>query len=278
VPTALVGPLLGAVASYHGVEATARAALDDIERVTLTRGRVLVSYRLGPDTLERLRGALVVPADRERLGVYHEALVARVDGLEGDEVSLVQLLPPLLVRAAERGRDGHDTVVEMRAALLALTLYATRRPPTVLVAGAESWPVARPLVVTLQRRHDLALHFLVSAVLAAEAGTPLADAIGLWKEVDDARRAGGSGFSFVDLAADRAGTRLGQRAVRDPAGLEAILAAGIDEAGLMPRTDDLPEDLPNAEFVRRYGGVGGEGYQRLVATIEARLDALPLLR
>jgi hypothetical protein len=148
----------------------------------------------------------------------------------------------------------------------------------VLVAGAQAWPVARPLVVTLQQRHDLALHFVVSALLAAEAGTPLADAIGLWKEVDDARRAGGSGFSFADLAADRAGTRLGQLAVRDPARLQERLAQGIDEADLMPRTDDLPEDLPLDEFQRRFGGIGGAGYARIVATIEARLDALPVLQ
>jgi hypothetical protein len=35
--------------------------------------------------------------------------------------------------------------------------------------------------------------------------------------------------------------------------------------------------LPEREFAARYGGVGGAGYERLRAEIEARIDALPLM-
>jgi hypothetical protein len=93
----------------------------------------------------------------------------------------------------------------------------------------------------------------------------------------DARR-GGSGFSFNDLAADRAGTRFGELAVRDAAALQARIAAGVSDADLMPPVSDLPEGLPQAEFVARYGGVGGAGYNRLLADIEARIDGLPMFR
>lgn len=48
-------------------------------------------------------------------------------------------------------------------------------------------------------------------MLAAYAGTPLADVVGLFKEMEDSR--GGSGLSFNDIAADRAGTRMGELAV-----------------------------------------------------------------
>jgi uncharacterized protein YfiM (DUF2279 family) len=57
-------------------------------------------------------------------------------------------------------------------------------------------------------RYDSAQHFVISAALAAWAGEPAANAIGVYKEIDDSRR--GSGFSFADLAADRAGTRFGE--------------------------------------------------------------------
>ena len=65
----------------------------------------------------------------------------------------------------------------------------------------------------LQARPAGPRHLLISAARAAEGGGPLSDAIGVYKEVSDSR--GGSGFSFNDLAADRAGTRLGLRARRD---------------------------------------------------------------
>ena len=46
----------------------------------------------------------------------------------------------------------------------------------------------------------------------------------------------------------------------------------------MPRLDDLPEGLPEAEFRRRFGSVDSPAYRKLADAIEARLDALPLYR
>ena len=58
---------------------------------------------------------------------------------------------------------------------------------------------------TMLGRRDLAQHFVLSAFLAANSGTQAAEAAGLAKEVVDAQ--GPSGFSFTDIAADRAGIR-----------------------------------------------------------------------
>jgi hypothetical protein len=190
---------------------------------------------------------------------------------------VAEFLPPLFALAAERSAAGGQAAAENRAALLTLTFYANQRPLGMLVPAAHLWPQPKPGVVTLRQRQDTALHFLVSAVIAAEDGTPLADAVGLWKELDDARR-GGSGFSFNDLAADRAGTRFGERAVRDPLRLQQRIAAGIGDADLLPEVGDLPENLPEHEFIARFGGVGGAGYKRLLAIIESRLQAMPLLQ
>ena len=87
-----------------------------------------------------------------------------------------------------------------------------------------------------------------------------------------------SGTGFNDLAADRAGTRFGELAVRDAARLQARMAAGVVDADLLPPVSDLPEHLSEGEFVARYGGVGGVGYSRMLAEIEARIDALPMFR
>jgi hypothetical protein len=277
LPAALAMPLLRFFAARHGVQADALLAVDWIERVTITRSQVMVSYRIGPDTTDRLRAALVAPADQQRLRAYTERLAAATQGFDGEQVSLQRLLSPLFELAAERSAAGGDAVAENRAALLTLTFFANHRPLGLMVPAAYAWQRPRPVVVTLRQRDDSALHFLISAVIAAEAGTPLADAVGLWKELSDARR-GGSGFSFNDLAADRAGTRFGELAVRSPAQVQARLAAGATEADFMPDASDLPEFLPEAEFVARYGGVGGTPYKRMLAEIEARIDALAMFR
>jgi hypothetical protein len=131
--------------------------------------------------------------------------------------------------------------------------------------------------VTLNRRADFAQHFTVSAAIAANAGGPLSDAVGLYKEIDDSRE--GSGFSFNDIAADRAGTRFGELAVGTVASaskLQQQLSAGVNERDLMPETDDLPEFMPQAEFRRRFGGIDAPEYNKMMAEIERRVAGLSL--
>ena len=277
LPAWLALPLARVVAARHGIDADVLLAAQPIERVTLARGQLSLAYRIASGSSQRLRTALVTPADRERLRAYSERLAALTGAIGGDDVSLARLLPPLFALAAARSAAGGNAVEENRAALLTLALYANRLPLGLLVPAAYDWPPPHALVVTLKQREDTPLHFLVSAVIAAQAGTPLADAAGLWKELSDAR-GGGTGFSFNDLAADRAGTRFGEAAVREPARLQARVAAGVAEPDFMPEARDLPEALPEAEFVARYGGVDGTGYRRMLAEIDARVAALAVLR
>jgi len=277
LPEALAMPLLRAFAARRGLQPDALLAMHWIERVALGGGSLSVSYRIDPETVSRLRAALVAPAEQQRLRAYHERLALLTQDMRGQTRSVATLLPPLFALAAQRSAAGGNAAAENRAALLTLTFYANHRPLGMLVPAAYQWPTPRPAFVTLRQRADFALHFLVSAVIAAEAGTPLADAVGLWKELADARR-GGSGFSFNDLAADRAGTRFGELAVGDATRLQQRVAAGLSDADLLPPASDLPEHLPEAEFTARYGGVGGAGYQRLLAAIESRIDALPMFR
>jgi hypothetical protein len=60
--------------------------------------------------------------------------------------------------------------------------------------------------------------------------------------------------------------------------LAQAIASGVKESDFMPNVADLPEFMPEAEFKRRYGGIDGPGYQKMMARIEARVAALPLLR
>ena len=125
----------------------------------------------------------------------------------------------------------------------------------------------------------LAKHFLLSAAIAANADTVLADAIGLYKELEDARH--GSGFSFSDLAADRAGTRFGEKAVGSAATATRLQQAGADalrDADLMPSWTDLADGMPEGEFRRRFGGVDAPAYVEVVREIDRRVAGLRVLR
>lgn len=277
LPPALAAPLLRQLAERRGVHTDALLALRAIERIGLAPQRVLIGYRLEADTTKRLRAALVTPDGQQRLRAYQERLAGLTQGMGGGPAPLAQLMPPMFALAAQRSAADGNALAENRAALRVLTFYANDRPLGLLLPNAYDWARPAPLVVTLRQRQDLALHFLVSAMIAAEAGSPLADTVGLWKELSDARH-GGSGFSFDDLAADRAGTRLGELAVRDAAALQARLASGVADADLLPPIDGLPTQLSEKQFTQRYGAVGSAAYKRVLADIEARIDGLALLR
>ena len=60
--------------------------------------------------------------------------------------------------------------------------------------------------------------------------------------------------------------------------LQAKVGAGIIESDLLPATADLPEYLAKAEFKRRFGGVDGVEYKKMMAEIERRISVLPLYR
>jgi hypothetical protein len=248
-----------------------------VKRVEFAQGGARLTYRWHDEIGEAVRAALMPPDARERLRVYQQALADATRGLPRGRVSLADLLTPVFAVAATRGASS-DPVVENRAAILVITFYVDGRSLAQVMPEARSWPRASRRTVTLNGRNDLAKHFIISAALAANTGGPFADAVGIYKEVADSRR--GSGFSFNDLAADRAGSRLGELAEGSESArvLQARLRVPVTERALMPETRDLPEFIPEPEFKRRFGGVGGPEYARMMADIEKRIAALPLYR
>ncbi|WP_026958203.1 hypothetical protein [Aliagarivorans taiwanensis] len=129
---------------------------------------------------------------------------------------------------------------------------------------------------TLAGRNDLALHYVYSATIALAAEHGVSLAIGEFKELFDARE-GGSGFSFADLAADRAGVSLAHTLDSEFAArvfVETLMQSGAEER-FFPSIVGLEEGIPEAEFARRFGDVQSAAYQRLFAEIEQRILDLP---
>jgi hypothetical protein len=127
---------------------------------------------------------------------------------------------------------------------------------------------------TLREREDWSRHFCLSAALAVLEHPLVSDAAGLMKEQLDALTRG-SGFSFGDLAADRAGVRFAAAATHseaDAKAMQARLQSGFAVDDFFPQTADLPENLTTEQFRAIYGGVGSQRYRQKVSEIETRLD------
>ena len=125
---------------------------------------------------------------------------------------------------------------------------------------------------TVRRRKDLTLHFAVSAYITASKGPAAAGAAGLTKEVLDAQ--GGSGFSFADLAADRAGIRFAEAVLNNRLRLPT-LASSFTIRDFVPPIDGLPEELQSADLLGDFGGLGDARFDAQMRQIEQRIDDLP---
>ena len=259
---------------------TYAAMADAFFRVDFAENQATLDYRWHPELLTRLErksvDLLIAPEDQARMRVYAEQLNSLLKPYPpGSKIPLVQVVSPLLQFAVQ---SGGDPKVENRAALTALAAYLGGVSlPRLLAGDSRSIYRAPPVLLTLHGRRDLAEHFSLSAALSINGGSQLANAIGLMKEEEDAGK--GSGFSFTDLAADRAGVRLGERATGDTATrVRQQLAAARTDADLLPDMRDLPEFMPQAEFDRRFGPVGSARYLAVITRIDNRLDAHPLLQ
>jgi hypothetical protein len=276
LPGALARPLIAAAApyalrqtGYTGDPAQLTGALRDVR---ISPAKIALDYTWSPDILDEGIRTMLPAGEVERLAAYHDALQRAVGALQtqGDN-DLLPALQHLFALAQTRSGTPQD---EQRSAVLALALYINGRTPADLLPEASGWPRIARHTLTLRGREDLAQHYIGSALLALYAGAQWADAIGLSKEVRDSKR--GSGFSFTDLLADRAGTRLGEQILAGRGDVAHRLADGIEVDALLPPVDGLAEFLPEAEFRRRFGGVGAPAYTAVIDDIEARIAALDL--
>src|SRR5258706_770085 len=276
LPAWLANAALAQAAQRLAESADYRLLVNTVTSVEISSGNVSITYRWSADIPERARARMIAPQDAERMRRYQERLAVAVGQTKAAAaLPLSALLPPLFTLADSRSGSS-DAIAENRALILILAFFVNGRGLDELLPAARDWPQPAHRVTTLSGRDDFPKHFIISAALAAFAGEPLADAIGVYKEIDDAR--GGSGFSFNDIAADRAGSRFGELAVLNAESarrLQQLMKTPRRETDLMPATSDLPEFMPEAEFKRRFGGVDAPAYRQMMAEIERRSGALP---
>lgn len=133
--------------------------------------------------------------------------------------------------------------------------------------------------MTLRERVDLQKHFVYSAALELFSSQYASDALGEFKEFLDSNQ-GGSGFSFADLQADRAGTRLAMIVTGSETSAQKAqqILSSITDEQLLPSISGLKEGLSKSRFKQEYKTVNSDSYQKMLGDIDDRLKRLPLYR
>ncbi len=247
---------------------------DYIKQVRFTEEGLQVSY-LG--AIVRAAKQLAIQKHREypNLHLYQQQIneiVSRHDS--GWLLSLNDLMQPLFLSAYRRS-DEDSAIRENRAVIIAVGSYIYKQElrrylPLGLVYSKE-------YQVFAYKRVDIPQHFIASALLATVDSSLLGERIGEDKELGDAQK--GSGFSFVDLAADRAGTRFGKMAVASPKQareLQRRMAEAKDYTVMIPDIRGLPEQMDQLTFNIRFGGTASPLYRDMISEIDERIAALPL--
>lgn len=238
--------------------------------------------------LQRLRGARAgdgVVSDKDRTAAAARTVVAAVtraasrnakqpysQRLDGDA-----LTGRLIQAGAASTRDPKALLVGLGVALDNLGGLRINPRTRELVGQIESQRdralrlnvLGQP---TAQKRHDTLKHFIVSAALAVLVGEKEADLWGIGKELSDA--SGGSGFSFADLAANRAGVRFA-RGVMTGAPPVAGLASHCEINAFVPSLGGLEEGIKLPDLIKRYGAQEDPRFKAQIAEIDARIARLP---
>jgi len=291
VPRFIVEAAAGWVADSMTRDPAMHDLLEAVERFEINRRAIRLAYapdRVPENLVDRLTGR-DDQSELQHIARLYGAELAR-KARRADRKTMTDPMR-MLVRAAfslaaDRTAGGADPRRENHAAVYALAVYCGHTAAQELYgeilesgvhANRPAWLMRR---IRLRGRHDLARHFWISAIVALVADRHVSGFVGELKEQIDSAE-GGSGFSFVDLLADRAGTRFAGFATSTPARArhaQQRLADADSTDILMPDYAGLPEGLGEAEFKNEYGGVDAARYRDMVERIDQRIDRLDLYR
>lgn len=279
-------PLAARLADTLLNDQQASLLLDSVRGVRIEGNTALLSVSPPPDVkaqlkqaVETLQASRFSTEEKERVVHYYDLLARLGEPGHGQRVSFNTYLVPLIAEAANRWESG-SSVAENRAVIWALTVYFSNGAIEALVGdlvSSQRTLVRPPRGVTLGGRWDLMAHFVYSAGITLATQRGIGIAAGEFKELLDS--GGGSGFSFADLAADRAGVQFVTRATSSEAAarqLQQRIVENDGERAFFPDISGLLEGLSDAQFRQQYGSTQSERYRKQVALIDQRIARLPV--
>lgn len=171
---------------------------------------------------------------------------------------------------------GGGAIESNRAAFVAMAMFAVDTRSADL-AGIKTASIGKcnlpPQLLTLGGRDDLPKHWAMSAALSAALGNDLSKSMGEWKELADSLP-NGSGFSFIDLTADRSGLHIAEAALNPEtaAQMRAKLATASEQQLIPVAALGLQEGMTEAQFKARFTNIDSKDYAAAVAEIDRLLS------
>ncbi|MGZ8174288.1 MULTISPECIES: hypothetical protein [Methylobacter] len=278
LPAKLAAFVIDAIIQHSSLNEYFILATRPLKAVKIDAEKLTITYYPNKDTLIQARNFLTHTGDNSTLNIYQQKLADIVAKHDPEwRLSLADLLRPLFELAYQRSTL-ETAIDENRVVISAINDYVNKQETKKLLSTPESTPVTgQQYAAFLYKRIDLAQHFIGSAALTASVNKQAAQIAGEEKELSDAH--GGSGFSFIDLAADKAGTRFGEMATSSPENarkMQKAMAGIKDYSDFMPDPRDLPEHMNEVDFKQRFESVNSPVYQEISKQIDARISATPI--
>lgn len=183
--------------------------------------------------------------------------------------------------SSEMRQAGYSAVEQNRAAIFALAVYFGSYRFEYFIGKLSTDLPRKPRcysIPTIAKRQDLTKHFVYSAAIELLSSKQTSEFVGELKELLDSNL-NGSGFSFVDLMADRAGVLFAQLSTMNERSAfihQRIIQGEFGEQDLFPSSVALPENLSQHEFEDAYQHIDAPAYLHLIKQIDDRLNTLPL--
>jgi len=253
------------------------------QRIVTKLNKLALSINNHESMLIALRDDLAFFGDVETISFYYQQL-SNFASQQNHHSSIATFIGYLfeLAKVQTNISANAQAVNENQAAMMALVIYFGADKFELLVGDIIIRERQQLIIrnrmrrsVTLQGRVDLQKHFIYSMALQLFSTHGASDAIGEFKEFLDTNK-GGSGFSFADLQADRAGTRLAMVVTKSEqqAKQAQFLLSNVTDQQLLPSIKGLQEGLTEASFNKQFNNVKSTNYQQTIIEIDNRLKAL----
>ena len=214
---------------------------------------------------------------------YYDHLVTSTRYLDNINipVSLYELLK-IVMSLAEKRSDDSNAKNQNTSALIALALFAGDYNLKTTLNGFLNITLNSNVKINsvLSNREDLMLHFIYSSMIQILSNEGITFSIGEIKEVSDSRK-GGSGFSFVDIAADKAGIKFADEATKSNSSalkLQQRITMSTREEDIFPATFALSENISADQFKVLYANRQSRDYKAIISEIDRRIDALMIYK
>ncbi len=276
--------LAGWVLNRHTQTQIGHALLTRVERVDISREQALLQLLPIEPVITEYKAFKKQRQEQPKNALtsltsdYVAMLLSSGWAPAGSTAPLSTYMAPVFQHVSEQPLE--QQALHAQAAVLALAAVVGHgRVATLVGLSKLSLQLPDDITATLLARNDLARHYIISAALNVLSYSAMSLAIGEFKELMD-RGYGGSGYSFIDLAADMAGNALAESLRDDNKRSEVIdtLRRRAPESSLMPEVAHLPEGLTAEDFRRVFGEVDSPQYRQLVDSIADEIMHMPLYR